>query len=49
MESLFTLGFPVALAWQNLGLCLLGALVGTLLGVLVRAYLARVGERLQTV
>jgi putative tricarboxylic transport membrane protein len=35
MESLFTLGFPVALAWQNLGLCLLGALIGTLLGVLV--------------
>ena len=32
MESLFTLDLPAALAWQNLGLCLLGMAAGTLIG-----------------
>ena len=35
MDSLFTLGFPAALAWQSLGLCFMGTLAGMLLGVLL--------------
>ena len=29
-----SLGFSVALSWDNLGLCFLGCLLGTLIGVL---------------
>jgi putative tricarboxylic transport membrane protein len=35
MEFSFSLGFPAALAWQSLGLFLLGALIGTVLGGLL--------------